>query len=111
ENAATGVFDAQLSSAQLLQVAERQVDTDGDGLTDRQELALCTDINNADSDGDGLLDGIEVGAETGRHLSDPCSSDTDNDGIDDHWEYEFGSDPLTSDVGNLHSNGTSYWQA
>ncbi|WP_274887142.1 LamG domain-containing protein [Vibrio harveyi] len=111
ENAATGEFDAQLSSAQLLQAAERQVDTDGDGLTDRQELALCTDINNADSDGDGLLDGIEVGSETGRHLSDPCSSDTDNDGIDDHWEYEFGSDPLTSDVGNLHSNGTSYWQA
>ncbi|WP_216364614.1 thrombospondin type 3 repeat-containing protein, partial [Vibrio harveyi] len=51
ENAATGEFDAQLSSAQLLQAAERQVDTDGDGLTDRQELALCTDINNADSDG------------------------------------------------------------
>ncbi|MEZ9133913.1 hypothetical protein AB4113_19495, partial [Vibrio breoganii] len=64
-----------------------------------------------DSDGDGLLDGIEMGAETGRHLSDPCSSDTDNDGIDDHWEYELGSDPRTSDVGNLHSNGTSYWQA
>jgi hypothetical protein len=110
ENAATGVFDAQLSSAQLLQVAERQVDTDGDGLTDRQELALCSDIDNADSDGDGLLDGIEVGAETGRHLSDPCSSDTDNDGIDDGFEYARGWNLQRFDVAEVNKQGINHWE-
>ena len=37
-----------------------QVDTDADGLTDRQEGALGTDPNNPDTDGDGLTDGSEV---------------------------------------------------
>ncbi|POC75478.1 hypothetical protein CRN61_31430, partial [Vibrio vulnificus] len=67
KNIATGEFDAQLSSADLIQQAEQEADRDNDGLTDRQELALCTDINNADSDGDGLSDGIEMGVETGRY--------------------------------------------
>jgi hypothetical protein len=35
-------------------------DSDGDGLTDAQELALGTDPNNPDSDGDGQSDGEEV---------------------------------------------------
>jgi hypothetical protein len=36
-----------------------QTDADGDGLNDRQELALTTDVNNADTDGDGIDDGTE----------------------------------------------------
>ncbi|MFP2964292.1 hypothetical protein ACLEPN_42965, partial [Myxococcus sp. 1LA] len=36
------------------------VDTDGDGLSDAEEIALGTDPNNPDTDGDGLPDGIEV---------------------------------------------------
>jgi len=35
-------------------------DTDGDGLTDKLEEGLATDINNPDTDGDGYNDGIEV---------------------------------------------------
>jgi hypothetical protein len=35
-------------------------DSDGDGLTDAQELALGTDPNNPDTDGDGFSDGVEV---------------------------------------------------
>lgn len=35
-------------------------DTDGDGLSDAEELALGTNPNLADSDGDGLDDGAEV---------------------------------------------------
>lgn len=34
-------------------------DSDGDGLTDTQELALGTDPTNPDSDGDGRCDGSE----------------------------------------------------
>jgi len=33
------------------------LDSDGDGLTDSQEVAFGTDPNNPDTDGDGLLDG------------------------------------------------------
>jgi len=36
-----------------------QADTDSDGLTDAQELALGTDPNNADTDGDGFSDYVE----------------------------------------------------
>jgi hypothetical protein len=35
------------------------IDRDNDGLTDTEELALGTDINNPDTDGDGLNDGDE----------------------------------------------------
>jgi hypothetical protein len=40
------------------------IDTDNDGLTDEEELALGTDPNNADTDGDGINDGDEVLAGT-----------------------------------------------
>ena len=36
------------------------IDSDGDGLTDDEEIALGTDPNVADTDGDGLNDGLEV---------------------------------------------------
>jgi hypothetical protein len=35
-------------------------DSDGDGLTDAQEVAIGTDPNNPDTDGDGYSDGVEV---------------------------------------------------
>ena len=41
-------------------VIECDVDTDEDGLTDDEEMALGTDPNNPDTDGDGLTDGEEV---------------------------------------------------
>ncbi|WP_258165250.1 Rib/alpha-like domain-containing protein, partial [Corynebacterium aurimucosum] len=37
-----------------------QKDTDGDGLTDKEEEELGTDPNKADTDGDGINDGDEV---------------------------------------------------
>jgi len=40
--------------------ASREVDSDGDLLTDDREKALGTDPNNKDTDGDGYLDGVEV---------------------------------------------------
>lgn len=35
------------------------LDSDGDGLTDEDEIAFSLDPNNADSDGDGIPDGID----------------------------------------------------
>ncbi len=109
KNIATGEFDAQLSSADLIQQAEQEADRDNDGLTDRQELALCTDINNADSDGDGLSDGIEMGIEIGRYLSNPCNSDTDGDGIDDAYEYAKGWDIRHFDITAVNEQGVNRW--
>ncbi|MFZ5443974.1 MAG: Ig-like domain-containing protein, partial [Myxococcota bacterium] len=53
-------------------------DTDGDGLTDDDELSRGTDPNNPDTDGDGLTDGQEVTAGT-----DPLDADSDDDGVRD----------------------------
>jgi hypothetical protein len=44
---------------QLIKIAEIERDSDGDGLSDRQEIELGTDILNPDTDGDKFLDGIE----------------------------------------------------
>lgn len=64
-------------------------DTDGDGVTDYQEIALGTNPSAVDSDGDGLTDGQEVTLGT-----NPLSADTDGDGITDGWEVAHGSNPL-----------------
>ena len=59
-------------------------DTDGDGLTDWQEIMQThTDPREADTDGDGLTDYDEV-----AHGTNPLNPDTDNDGIPDGWTHE-----------------------
>lgn len=70
-------------------------DTDGDGLTDSDEInILGTDITSTDSDNDGLSDKEEVTI----YQSDPLVADTDNDGISDLEEIIlYNSDPTLSD--------------
>ncbi|WP_240360320.1 adventurous gliding motility protein AgmC [Pyxidicoccus caerfyrddinensis] len=58
------------------------VDTDGDGLTDAEEVTLGTDPNNPDTDGDGLTDGLEVNVGD----TDPLDDDSDDDGVMDGTE-------------------------
>jgi hypothetical protein len=72
--------------------AQPGVDADGDGLSDRAELASGTNMRVADTDGDGLADGREVN-ELG---TDPTDEDTDADGIGDGVEVEAGSDPTNA---------------
>ncbi|GEM_PF-3067602 len=66
------------------------LDTDGDGLTNDQELQLGTDPNKADTDGDGLSDGDEVN----KYHTDPKKADTDGDGYPDGVEVQKGYNPL-----------------
>jgi hypothetical protein len=54
-------------------------DTDGDGLSDTDELRWRTDPLDADSDGDGLPDGEEVYELD----TDPLNPDSDGDGMPD----------------------------
>ncbi len=75
-------------------VIEEPIDTDGDGVTDDEEIARGTDPNSADSDGDGVSDGEE--AELG---TDPLSSDSDNDGLSDGDEVNsHNTDPMNPDT-------------
>ncbi len=57
-------------------------DEDGDGLSDTAEEALQTDPSNADTDGDALSDGDEVN----EYGTNPLCRDTDGDGLDDGYE-------------------------
>jgi len=90
------------------------IDTDGDGLSDADEIALyLTDPANPDTDGDGLSDGSEVntyltnplspdsdgdglsdGPEVNTYLTNPANPDSDGDGVNDGDEINAGTDPL-----------------
>ncbi|WP_415923228.1 hypothetical protein [Steroidobacter sp.] len=71
------------------------VDTDGDGLTDQQEIVTySTNPARADSDSDGLNDYDEVVT----HQSDPWDTDSDDDGYTDLDEVLYGGDPNDASV-------------
>lgn len=78
------------------------MDTDGDGLTDFDEVNVYeTDPTDADTDGDGLNDGEEINMNT-----DPLNRDTDDDGINDGIEVRFqdyGFDPLVDSTAALNA--------
>jgi hypothetical protein len=69
------------------------LDNDADGLTNDEEDAEGTDLDNADSDNDGLLDGEEVK----QHLTNPLTSDSDGDGMDDKYEVDNNFNPNDDD--------------
>ncbi len=66
-------------------------DSDGDGLTDGQEIGLGTDPQDWDTDDDGRSDWHEV-TGGGPIPTDPFDPDTDDDGLLDSAEV-FGSNP------------------
>ncbi len=68
---------AQINNDQIL--FGQGVDTDKDGLDDVREREIGTNPQNPDTDGDGLTDGEEVITLK----SSPLNSDTDNDGLSD----------------------------
>jgi outer membrane protein OmpA-like peptidoglycan-associated protein len=74
----------------------RNPDTDGDGLTDGEEvLKYSTNPLNRDTDGDGLSDGEEVN----KYKTNPLKADTDGDGLSDYEEVmTYKTDPLKADT-------------
>lgn len=85
----------------------RYVDTDGDGLTDYEELNITlTDPEIADTDGNGIIDSEEDLDEDGINNrdeidlgTDPLNSDTDRDNLSDYKElYQYHTDPLLEDT-------------
>ncbi len=71
-----------------------RADTDGDGLSDSFELSFQPSSLNplsSDTDGDGLSDASEVNT----HGTDPNNPDSDGDMMGDGWEVAHGFNPLT----------------
>ncbi len=68
-------------------------DSDGDGLSDEEEIALGTDPNNPDTDGDSLFDGDEIE----KYKTNPLDPDTDDGGVNDGVEVIHGENPLDGD--------------
>ncbi len=93
----------------LSRSGEVLLDSDGDGLADKQELEIGTDPANVDSDGDRLSDGVEVRMGL-KPQNDPmganinvirgCNTelDTDGDRLNDCEERVLGTDPCISDT-------------
>ncbi len=91
---ATAVAQAAIIATQT-EATRLAGDSDGDGLSDSQEIEVTnTDPNNPDSDGDGLNDGDEINL----HGTDPTNPDSDNDGVSDGEEVNlYGTDPNNPD--------------
>lgn len=71
------------------------MDVDGDGLTNSEEEKLGTDPRNPDTDGDGISDGDEVH----KYHTNPLKKDTDGDGLSDPDEITiYHTDPLNPDT-------------
>ena len=84
-------WDARLSVMYKVYTFEK--DSDGDGLSDIDEVTYGSDPNNPDSDGDGLLDGEEVHT----YKTNPMKADTDDGGVNDGIEVRLGGNPLDPD--------------
>lgn len=112
ETAVSGIVNDATSTA-IAATATVMGDSDGDGLSDSQEVFLGTDPLNPDTDGDGLTDGEEVlkyiteplnrdtdgdilidGDEVITFKTDPRNPDTDRGGVNDGVELGRGSNPL-----------------
>lgn len=69
-------------------------DNDLDGLTLKEENQIGTDPENPDTDGDGLTDSEEVK----KYITNPLKPDTDSDGINDGEEVKkYNTNPLNVD--------------
>jgi hypothetical protein len=77
-----------------------EIDKDRDGLCDRVELAFGTNLTASDSDGDGLTDGDELRGLRAKAFvpSDPLAMDTNQDGIGDLQAVEAGLNPTAAEV-------------
>ncbi len=103
-NADTTTFSPVSSNMETELEAKQVIDSDGDGLTDDEEIALATDPKKIDSDNDGIPDNEEVGSEPGDALDtdndgkiNALDTDDDNDGLPTLVENSIKTNPLEKD--------------
>lgn len=73
-------------------VVDAAIDSDGDGLSDDDETFHGTDPDNTDSDNDGLTDGDEVHT----HHTNPLKKNSDGDDLNDYEEVIAGTSPISA---------------
>ena len=81
--------------------ADALEDPDRDGLSNRDEAALGTQIRNPDTDNDGIFDGEERRPGADGFVTSPLLADSDGDGVRDALEIATGSDPTSAASTNL----------
>jgi len=98
-----GGFDILLLKSDIaISDANGTYDTDGDGLTDDEEINIySTDPNNNDTDSDGLADGQEILT----YNTNATNNDTDSDGLSDGDEILVHSTNATNN--DTDSDGLS----
>ena len=80
---------------------DANIDSDKDGLTDKEEKELGTNVLKMDSDDDGLTDYEEVKS----YKTNPFLLDSDGDGLLDKDEIQI----YKSNPNNVDTDGDSYW--
>ncbi len=83
-------FDTGEQEALIIEEDISTLDTDGDGLTDSEEILIGTNPRLVDTDSDGLTDWEEITI----FGTDPLNPDTDGDGFLDGEEVQHGYNPL-----------------
>ncbi len=68
---------------------DENIDSDGDSITDVEEVKLGTSPYKTDTDGDKISDGDEINLTK----TNPLKKDTDGDGYDDLTELRAGYNP------------------
>lgn len=85
-------------SPKLTVLTSRELDSDGDGLSDFDEREKGTDPYNIDTDGDGYSDNQEIaGGYDPLALEGAETRDSDLDGLNDEEEKRFGTSPFLAD--------------
>jgi hypothetical protein len=76
---------------------ESDLDDDGDQLLTWEEALLGTNPNSDDSDNDGMDDGFEFIYQLNPLAAADAAADPDTDGLSNIWEYRLGLNPRLSD--------------
>lgn len=96
------IIDNNLKDQCRASIKNLPIDSDHDGLSDRDEKSYGTDPHNPDTDGDGLSDGDEIN----KYHTNPLKKDTDGDGLSDKNEILLGTDPHNPDTdGDGYTDG------
>ncbi len=90
----SGIFGTAANSLSVLVPGQ---DSDGDGLTNAQEISLGTNPLNIDTDGDGMPDGWEARFGTNPLVNDAGNPSVAADGLTNLQEFLAGTDPTNKD--------------